>query len=72
MLQIEILKKIKSFWLYKNHQLSQLSKLHISLTELNFKDFTMKMVKMNLFYERLPSNIILVENIKRFFFLGWV
>ena len=30
----------------------------------------MKMVKMNLFYERLPSNIILVENIKLFFF--WV
>ena len=33
-----------------------------------FKIFTKKMVKMNLFYERLPSNIILIKNTKLFFF----
>ena len=33
-----------------------------------FKIFTMKMGKMNLLYERLPSNIILIENTKFFFF----
>ena len=38
-----------------------------------FKIFTMKMVKMNLFYETLTSNIILIENTKLFFvFVGCV
>ena len=37
------------------------------------KKFTMKMEKKwILFYERSPSNIILIENTKFFFFFGWV
>ena len=35
-----------------------------------FKNFTINMVKMNLFYKRQPSNIILIENNKFFFFFG--
>ena len=52
----------------KDFLLTLVQNLIICIENENFKDFTMKMVKMNLFYERLPSNIILIENINFFFF----
>ena len=35
-----------------------------------FKNFAMKMIKNKFYFMKYPSNIILIKNIKLFFFVG--